>query len=71
MNYEYRLIIDWSVEDAMYLVTIPSFAHIGMQPVTYGYTYEEAARNAQEAIESYILYCEEEGIALPAPLQLA
>lgn len=67
MNYRYSLIIQWSDEDQLHLVTIPEFAELVMQPCTYGKTYEEAGRNAQEAIEGYLEYCQEEGITPPQP----
>ncbi|GET37324.1 type II toxin-antitoxin system HicB family antitoxin [Microseira wollei] len=46
MNYRYSLLIQWSQEDGLYLVTLPEFASIAMQPCTYGKTYEEAIANA-------------------------
>ncbi|MCY7323073.1 MAG: type II toxin-antitoxin system HicB family antitoxin [Phormidesmis sp. CAN_BIN36] len=67
MNYRYSLIIQWSDEDQLYLVTIPEFAELVMQPCTHGKTYEEAGRNAQGAIESYLEYCQEEGTTPPQP----
>jgi antitoxin HicB len=73
MKYPYSLLIQWSDEDGLYLVTLPEFAEIAMQPSTYGHTYEEAVKNAQEAIEGYLAYCEEAGVSLPYPniLQVA
>ena len=68
MIYRYSLQIQWSEEDQLYLVTIPEFGDIVMQPCTYGRTYEEAVSNAQEAIGGYLEYCHEEGIAPPSPL---
>lgn len=67
MSYHYSLLIQWSEEDQLYLVTIPEFSDLAMQPCTYGKTYEEAVRNAQEAIEGYLEYCQEEGISPPVP----
>ncbi|NJR58952.1 MAG: type II toxin-antitoxin system HicB family antitoxin [Cyanobacteria bacterium CRU_2_1] len=67
MNYHYSLLIQWSDEDNLYLVTIPEFAELVMQPCTHGKTYEEAVKNAQEAIASYLEYCQEEGITPPSP----
>lgn len=67
MNYRYSLMIQWSDEDQLYLVTIPEFADLVMQPCTAGKSYEEAVMKAQEAIESYLMYCQEEGIAPPQP----
>ncbi len=71
MNYRYSILIQWSEEDQMYLVTLPEFAHLAMQPSTYGKTYEEAIANAQEAIASYLEYCQEEGIKPPSPTTVA
>ena len=65
MNYPYSLIIRWSDEDKLYLVTLPEFSTIAMQPCTHGKTYQEAVQNAQEAIEGYILYCHDEQIPIP------
>lgn len=67
MTYRYRLSIQWSEEDQLYLVTIPEFAELVMQPCTAGKSYEEAVQKAQEAIASYLEYCETEGITPPQP----
>ena len=66
MNYRYSLSIQWSEEDQLYLVTIPEFAEMVMQPCTSGKTYEDAVANAQEAIESYLEYCKEAGVEPPS-----
>ncbi|OUC14945.1 MAG: hypothetical protein B0A82_09485 [Alkalinema sp. CACIAM 70d] len=71
MNYHYSLMIQWSAEDQLYLVTLPEFSDIAMQPCTYGRTYEEAVANAQEAIAGYLEYCQEEGILPPSPVPTA
>jgi predicted RNase H-like HicB family nuclease len=71
MNYRYSLLIQWSQEDGLYLVTLPEFASIAMQPCTYGKSYEEAIANAQEAIGSYLEYCQEEGLVPPNPSTVA
>ena len=70
MKYPYSVLIQWSDEDQMYLVTLPEFAEIAMQPSTHGRTYEEAVKNAQEAIAGYLAYCEEAGLAAPTPNML-
>jgi antitoxin HicB len=73
MKSPYSILIQWSAEDNLYLVTLPEFAEIAMQPATYGHTYEEAIQNAQEAIEGYLAYCQDAEIPVPAPnlLQVA
>ena len=71
MNYRYSLLIQWSEADGLYLVTLPEFAKLAMQPCTYGKNYEEAIANAQEAIASYLEYCQEEGLVPPGPTTVA
>ncbi len=66
MNYRYSLLIQWSEEDQLYLVTLPDFAQLAMQPCTYGKTYEEAIANAQEVIAGYLEYCQEENLVPPS-----
>ena len=44
----YTVIIQWSDEDQAYVVSLPEW---GPYCKTHGATYEEAARNAQEALE--------------------
>jgi antitoxin HicB len=70
MKYPYSVLIQWSEEDQLYLVTLPEFVAIAMQPSTHGQTYEEAVKNAQEAIEGYLAYCAEGGLAIPTPNML-
>lgn len=67
MSHRYSLLIQWSNGDSLYLVTVPEFSELVMQPCTSGRTYEEAVNNAQEAIDSYLAYCDEEGITPPSP----
>jgi predicted RNase H-like HicB family nuclease len=44
----YTVIIQWSEEDQVYVVSLPEW---GSGAKTHGATYEEAARNAQEVLE--------------------
>ncbi len=46
----YSMVIHWSDEDQAYLVTVPELAGC----VTHGITYEDAVRQAQDAIETWI-----------------
>lgn len=71
MNTRYSLVIQWSDADQLYLVTIPEFSEIAMQPCTSGRTYEDAIANAQEAIAGYLEYCQDEGIMPPSPVLVA
>ena len=56
----YSVIIQWSEEDQVYVVTLPEFGcH------THGETYEEAAKAASEVLE--MLIEGEKGDELPTP----
>ncbi len=69
---KYSMVIEWSEEDQCYVVSLPEFTQT-MQPVTDGQTYEEAAKQGQEALDSLIDFYQAEGWPLPQPqtLQLA
>lgn len=63
-KYEhYSMIIQWSKEDNVYIVSVPELP--GCK--THGETYEEAIRNAQQVIELWIEANEELGRPIPAP----
>jgi len=59
----YSLIIDWDPDDRIFVVTVPDLP--GCR--THGRTYEEAARNAQDAIESWIDAARADGQEPPQP----
>jgi antitoxin HicB len=47
----YTVVIQWSDEDQVYVVSLPEWGSLAK---THGRTYEEAARNAREALELLI-----------------
>jgi predicted RNase H-like HicB family nuclease len=59
----YSLIIEWSDEDDAYIVTVPELP--GCR--THGSTYEDAVKQAQEAIEVWIDSALAAGDPLPPP----
>ena len=59
----YSMVIQWSVLDNTYIVTVPELP--GCK--THGDTYEEAVKHGQEAIESWIDANREWGHPIPAP----
>ncbi len=66
MNEQYKhysMIIQWSVPDQAYIVTVPELP--GCR--THGETYEEAVQQGQDAIESWIMVAQESGRAIPPP----
>ena len=61
--YKYSMILQWSEEDAVFVVSLPEFPHCK----THGETYAEAVQNGQDMIESLIEFYEQERKPLPAP----
>lgn len=70
---QYSMLIQWSDEDKLFLVTIPEFSDRVMMPCTHGKTREEAIRHGEEVIEMYLEIWQEEGEPIPEPstLQIA
>ena len=62
MNRAYSMLIQWSDEDQVFVVTLPEF---GPYAQTHGSTYAEAAQQGEDALESLIAVYEEEGRPLP------
>ena len=59
----YSMLIEWSDEDQAYIVTVPELP--GCR--THGLTYEEAVRQGQDAIDSWIAARQASGRPIPAP----
>ncbi len=59
----YSMIIQWSDEDQAYIVTVPELP--GCK--THGDTYEEAVRQGQDAIESWIMAAHASHWPVPPP----
>jgi predicted RNase H-like HicB family nuclease len=57
------MVIQWSDDDQVYVVTLPEFG--GCK--THGASYEKAAKQGRDAIESLLLAYEEDGDPAPAP----
>jgi len=63
MTGHYRMVIQWSDEDGVFIVTLPEFS--GAK--THGSTYEEAAQKGQEVLELLMETFQAEGTPLPEP----
>ncbi len=63
MNHHYSMVIQWSEEDEVFIVSLPEF---GPYAKTHGGTYEEAVQHGREAMESLIEAYQAEGRQLPA-----
>ena len=66
MNSCYSMVIQWSDEDQVYVVSLPEF---GPYSKTHGATYEEAARHGREVLELLIDTYQEDGRPLPEPVK--
>jgi predicted RNase H-like HicB family nuclease len=63
----YSMIIQWSDEDQAYIVTVPELP--GCR--THGDTYEEAVKQGQDAIESWIMAALADNDPVPPPRSYA
>jgi predicted RNase H-like HicB family nuclease len=64
------MVIQWSEDDQLFLVTIPEFSELVVMPCTHGKTREEAIRNSEDVIEMYLEAWRVEGVAIPEPSML-
>ena len=69
MNHS-SMVIQWSEDDQLFLVTIPEFSELVVMPCTHGKTREEAIRNSEDVIEMYLEAWRVEGVAIPEPSML-
>jgi predicted RNase H-like HicB family nuclease len=66
----YSMVVQWSDEDGLFLVTIPEFADLVVMPCTHGKTREEAIHRGEEVIEMYVEAWQAEGEFIPEPATL-
>jgi predicted RNase H-like HicB family nuclease len=66
----FSMIVQWSDEDRLFLVTIPEFADRVVMPCTHGKTREEVIRSGEEVIEMYLEEWKAEGEFIPEPSML-
>jgi len=66
----YSIMIQWSDEDRLFLVTILEFDDRVVMPCTHGKTREEAIRNGEDVIEMYLEAWQVEGKLIPEPRTL-
>ena len=61
------MVIEWSNDDGVYVVTLPGWDGRVFNPVTHGDTYDEAIRNGHEALEALVASATKRGEPLPEP----
>lgn len=59
----YAVTMEWDPDDAIFVVTVPDLP--GCR--THGRTYEEAGRNAEDAIDSWLAAARADGQVPPEP----
>jgi len=64
MNIGYSMLIQWSNEDQLYIVSFPEFGEFCK---THGKSYRSAAKNGQEVLELLVRAYRDEGRQLPKP----
>ncbi len=67
---QYSMILQWSNEDELFLVTIPEFSDRVVMPCTHGKTREEAICKGEEVIEMYLEAWQAENEPIPEPYTL-
>lgn len=64
---KYSLLLQWSEEDNVFLVTCPEFEGHLMQPFAHGDTWEEAGREGAIALGGVIEVMKDTNTPLPTP----
>ena len=64
MNEHYSMVIEWSNEDQLYIVSLPEW---GPGAKTHGVTYEEAARAGHELLETLLAHADAGEMERPMP----
>ena len=67
----YSMVVQWSEEDQAYLVTLPEWEGRVFNPVTHGESYEDAIKQAHEALAALVSSARQRNEPLPAPQTIA
>ncbi len=59
----YSMLLQWDPDDEIYVVTVPELPGC----MSHGATYEEAVRQGQDAIDSWVAASRAEGLSIPEP----
>jgi antitoxin HicB len=67
----YSMVVQWSDEDRAYLVSLPEWEGRVFNPITHGESYEDAIRQAHEALAALVASARQRKEALPEPRVIA
>ncbi len=62
-KFHYSMVIQWDSRDNIFVVRVPEL----LGCVTHGETYEEAVKQGEDAIESWIMAALADNAPLPKP----
>ena len=66
-DVQYSMVIEWSPEDQVFVLSLPEWADRYAMPVTDGKTYEEAVARARNVLENFIEFTRQDNKPLPTP----
>ena len=64
---QYSMVVQWSEEDQAYLVSLPEWEGRVFNPVTHGDSYEDAIKQAHEALAALVTAARQHNESLPTP----
>ncbi len=67
----YSIVVQWSDDDDAYLVSLPEWEGRVFNPVTHGESYEDAFRQAHEALAALVASARQRNEPLPEPRAIA
>ncbi len=67
----YSMVVQWSDDDQAYLVSLPEWEGRVFNPVTHGETYEDAIKQAHEALAALVASAQQRSEPLPEPRVIA
>ncbi len=67
----YSMVVQWSDDDEAYLVSLPEWEGRVFNPVTHGETYEDAIKQAHEALAVLVASAQQRSESLPEPRVIA
>jgi antitoxin HicB len=67
----YSMMVQWSDDDQAYLVTLPEWEGRVFNPITHGDSYEDAIKQAHEALSALIGSARAHNEPLPEPRVIA
>ena len=67
----YSMVVQWSDEDEAFLVTLPEWEGRVFNPVSHGDSYEDAIKQAHEALVALVASAQRHHQPLPEPKVVA